>query len=197
MRIPGAMLAPSAPSSSAHSALGHSGLGAASGAGGGALGAAVRAPFSQALRAALARPSGRVLSRGGRSPGAGTEELDAAMRQMAHLAPPGGLEAPAQPRLPTPEPSPQEPTRGPVAPTSLEELLPALVRKIAWSGDARRGAVRIELGAGALAGATLLVAADRGRVHVTLSARAPIELEPWRERIVARLAARGLEVDVE
>jgi len=77
-----------------------------------------------------------------------------------------------------------------------EEILPALVRKIAWSGDARRGAVRIELGAGALTGATLLVAAEGGRVQVTLSARADVELEPWRERIIARLAARGLEADV-
>ncbi len=198
MRIPGAMLAPLALSNSAPSTLGLSTLAAAGTAGRGGSGGAVLAPFSQALRAALLRPSGGALAgHGGRRPGGG-EELDAAMRQVAHLAPPGfGFDGAAQPRLATPAPPPQEPTRGPLAPTSLEELLPALVRKIAWSGDGRRGAVRIELGAGALAGATLLVLANGGRVHVTLSARAPMELEPWRERIVARLAARGLEVDVE
>ncbi|HTB76743.1 MAG TPA: hypothetical protein VK762_26030, partial [Polyangiaceae bacterium] len=87
-------------------------------------------------------------------------------------------------------------TSNPSASASLEDLLPALVRKIAWSGDARRGAVRIELGAGALAGATLLVAADGARVRVTLSGQSGVELEPYRERIVARLAARGLDADV-
>jgi hypothetical protein len=82
---------------------------------------------------------------------------------------------------------------------SLEELLPALVRKIAWSGDERRGAVRIEVGAGPLAGATLLVQARAGRVEVTLSAAAAdaggIDAEAWRDRIARRLEARGLEVD--
>ncbi len=70
-------------------------------------------------------------------------------------------------------------------PASLEEILPALVRRIAWSGDARRGTVRIELGSGALAGATLLVAADDGRVQVTLSGRAG-----HRARVVARTHRR-------
>jgi hypothetical protein len=81
-------------------------------------------------------------------------------------------------------------------PASLEELLPALVRKIAWSSDARRGAVRIELGAGALSGATLLVAAEGGRVRVTLTAPRGVELGAWRERIIARLSSRGLDADV-
>jgi hypothetical protein len=80
--------------------------------------------------------------------------------------------------------------------TSLDEILPALVRRIAWSGDARRGAVRIELGAGALEGATLLVAAHDGRVRVTLSAGEGIELESWRARIARRLEEKGLDVEV-
>jgi hypothetical protein len=70
------------------------------------------------------------------------------------------------------------------------------VRKIAWSGDARRGAVRIELGAGALSGSTLLVATDGARVRIELRAQNGVELEPWRERIIARLAARGIDADV-
>jgi hypothetical protein len=159
--------------------------------------------FSQALHVAVGGAAGRAAGRGGRdrsASGAGAQELDAATRQAAHLSPPAlGLEAPMQPlttTLPTlASPAPSVPSGpGPFSP--LEEILPALVRRIAWSGDARRGAVRIELGAGALAGATLLVASDGGRVQVTLSARSDVELEPWRERIAARLANRGLDADV-
>ena len=164
--------------------------------------------FSQALHAAMGGAAGRAAGRGGRDrsasgAGAGAQELDAATRQLAHLPPPvppaPGLEALMQPlmtTLPTPVPPAPSVPSGPGPSSPLEEILPALVRKIAWSGDARKGAVRIELGAGALAGATLLVASDGGRVQVTLSARSDVELEPWRERIAARLADRGLDADV-
>jgi hypothetical protein len=155
--------------------------------------------FSHALHAVSAAGQGGLAGSKARvrgQEGAG-DELDAAARQAAHLASPGGgFEAAFQPLLPTrPDPASEGPHL-PLASASLEEILPALVRKIAWSGDSQRGAVRIELGAGALAGATVLVASDRGRVRVTLSAQSAVELEPWRERIVARLAARGLDVDV-
>jgi hypothetical protein len=178
--------------------------------------------FAKALRAALAAGPGRgaslgtgVGARAGAGVGAGkgavrsgrqqaateedAHELDAAARQAVHLAPPAVFEGPIQPLVPTLGGATPAAAPGPSAPASLEEILPALVRKIAWSGDARRGAVRIELGAGALAGATLLVAADGGRVQVTLSAQAgqaDVELDAWRERIAARLADRGLDVDV-
>ncbi len=55
--------------------------------------------------------------------------------------------------------------------------------------------MRLELGCGALAGATLLVHADGGRVRVQLSAPRDVDLDGWRERIARRLAARGLDVD--
>jgi len=79
--------------------------------------------------------------------------------------------------------------------SSLEDLLPSLVRRVAWSGDGRRGTVRLELGAGEMAGATLLVHVDDGRVRVHLSGPPGVDLGGWRERIADRLAARGLEVD--
>ena len=77
----------------------------------------------------------------------------------------------------------------------MEELWPLLVRRAAWSGDARRGAVRLELGSGALAGATVLIQSDAGRVRVRLSAPAGSALGDWRARIAARLAARGIAID--
>ena len=79
--------------------------------------------------------------------------------------------------------------------TSLEDLLPALVRKIAWSGDGRRGTMRLELGAGALSGATLVVHAVEGKVRVQLSAPEGADPAAWRARIEGRLAARGLDVE--
>jgi hypothetical protein len=125
-------------------------------------------------------------------------------RQTAQLAPPSSafpLEAQASvqgaPSIAgaAGAPAPEGPS-----PASLEDLLPALVRKIAWSGDARRGSVRLELGAGPLSGGTLLVRADGGQVHVALHAPPGTDVEDWRARIATRLAARGLDVtavDVE
>jgi hypothetical protein len=78
---------------------------------------------------------------------------------------------------------------------SLEELLPQVVKRIAWAGDGRRGSVRMELGAGALAGGTVTVHADDGRVRVEIAAPAGADAGHWRERIEARLAARGIEVE--
>jgi hypothetical protein len=77
----------------------------------------------------------------------------------------------------------------------MEELVPALVKRIAWVGDARRGTVRLEVGAGALAGATLVVHAELGRVRVELAVPPGIDGEAWRAKLAGRLAARGLDLD--
>jgi hypothetical protein len=117
--------------------------------------------------------------------------LDPAARHAAQLAPPlAGSAAPL-------EPSSAEVVASRVH-ASLEDLLPALVRRVGWSGDGRRGTVRLELGAGELAGATVLVHAEEGRVRVHLSAPGATDLARWRQRLADRLVARGLEVeDVE
>jgi hypothetical protein len=80
---------------------------------------------------------------------------------------------------------------------SLEVLLPALVRKIAWSGDGRRGSVRLELGAGPLAGGVLLVHADGANVSVHLDAPAGADKVEWQARIARALEGRGLQATVE
>ena len=79
--------------------------------------------------------------------------------------------------------------------TSLEEILPQLVRRLSMTGDGRRGAIRVEIGSGALAGSTLLVSAEGGRLRVELSAPPSVDADSWRARITTRLAARGLIVD--
>jgi hypothetical protein len=111
-------------------------------------------------------------------------------RRAARLGPPSATALPVQAPIEPAAPRPigvEAPARA-----SFEDLLPALVRKVAWSGDSRRGSIRLELGAGALAGATLLVQAEDGRVCVRLSAPPGVDLDGWRERIACRLAARGL-----
>jgi hypothetical protein len=78
---------------------------------------------------------------------------------------------------------------------SLEDLLPAIVRRIAFSGDGRNGSVRLEFGAGALSGGTLVVHADDGHVRVELDAPAGEDTAAWRERIESRLQGLGIAVD--
>ena len=112
--------------------------------------------------------------------------LDPSARRAAQLAPPQAT-APVAVLASTERSAP--PPRA-----SLEALLPALVKRIAWSGDARRGTVRLELGAGALAGATLLIESNDGRVDVQLAAPAGVDVTAWRERIARRLGDRGLDV---
>jgi hypothetical protein len=82
----------------------------------------------------------------------------------------------------------------PVPTAVLEEIVPRLVRRIAWGGDGRRGTARIELGSGALADATLLVETNGGDVRVELVVPAGVAVEPLRARLKARLEARGLRV---
>ncbi len=80
-------------------------------------------------------------------------------------------------------------------PLSLEALVPKLVRRIAWSGDAESGTLRLEIGSGELEGATLLVHAQDGRVRVRLDLPPGMDPRPWRERVVQRLASRQINTD--
>jgi len=69
-----------------------------------------------------------------------------------------------------------------------------IVRQIAWGGDRRRGAARIELGAGRFAGASVLVEAEGNQVSLELRAPAGVDAALLGERLRERLEARGLVV---
>jgi hypothetical protein len=118
-----------------------------------------------------------------------TDWLDPSARHAAQLAPPGIALAPASPE--SMSASATESVRA----RSLEELLPALVRKIAWAGDRNKGTVRLELGAGAYAGTTVTVHADGGRVRVELGGSEGPDLDRLRTRLDARLRGHGLDVE--
>jgi hypothetical protein len=121
--------------------------------------------------------------------------LDPAYRRRAALMPP--------PALSTPTAFSTAPERfaGPPTPEtahaagSLEDLMRPLVRRLAWSGDGRRATARIEIGAGELAGATLLVDVDEGRVRVHLDLPPGVVAGEWRARICRRLADRRIPTD--
>lgn len=110
------------------------------------------------------------------------DALDPTARNPALVAPPVPV-----------APATVEAAESPRARMSMEELLPALVRRIAWAGDRHKGIVRIELGAGAYAGTTMLVHADGGRVRVELSGAG--DLEPLRMKLDERLRSHGLDVE--
>jgi hypothetical protein len=115
----------------------------------------------------------------------GADPLDPAARLSAQLAPP------CAPRAePSAVPHPVAEARA-----MLEELLPAVVRRIAWVGDARRGSVRMELGAGELAGARIFVHAEDGVVRVEMQVPPGADAAAWRARIEGRLRARGIRAE--
>lgn len=112
-------------------------------------------------------------------------QLDPATRHLATLAPPSSLGF-GPPGAPVDAPATH-------ARLSLEELMPLLVKRIAWTGDKHQGSVRLEIGAGAYAGATLTVHAEGGRVRVEVGGRG--DLDGLRARLDRRLRRHGLDVE--
>jgi hypothetical protein len=55
--------------------------------------------------------------------------------------------------------------------------------------------MRLEIGAGALAGGSLVVHADGGRVRVELTVPESVDREAWKTKLGDRLASRGVDVD--
>lgn len=113
--------------------------------------------------------------------------LDPSARHAALLAPPGLTPG----SIEAVNAHASEPLRA----RSLEELLPALVKRIAWAGDRNKGTVRLELGAGAYAGTTVTVHAEGGRVRVELGGNEGPELDRLRARLDTRLRGHGLDVE--
>ena len=111
--------------------------------------------------------------------------LDPATRQAAMLAPP---------LIQTATPATSS-AASPLRARTMEELLPALVKRIAWAGDKNRGTVHLELGAGAFAGTKITVHADAGKVRVELSGQEGPELDRLRARLDERLRGHGLDVE--
>jgi len=110
------------------------------------------------------------------------DPLDPETRRYAQLAPPSFAHAgPLAPATSVDDVAPR-------ARVSMEELLPQLVKRIAWAGDKRRGSVQMELGSGPHAGTVVTVHADDGKVRVELQGDDSGGLRQ-------RLEARGFTVE--
>lgn len=122
--------------------------------------------------------------------------LDPLHRRRAAFGPPEGcaLFPPALAHLPPASPTNAVGTPSAAALT-LEQLIPALVRRVAWAGDRHRGSVHLELGAGELVGTTLIVHAEAGTVRVNMVTPNGVDTALWQERISRRLALRGIPTE--
>jgi hypothetical protein len=69
------------------------------------------------------------------------------------------------------------------------------VRRLAWGTDGRRGTARLEIGAGGLEGAELVVTTEAG--HVSVDVRLPAAADvALSERLRSRLEARGYSATI-
>jgi hypothetical protein len=106
---------------------------------------------------------------------AAADVLDPATRLAAQLAPPlTSAGAPATEQVTS------------RARVSLEELVPQVLRRIAWGGDRTKGSVHLEL----TSGDEVTVHAEGRRVRVEVSGNSELE-----RRIGSRLRAAGIEVE--
>jgi len=79
----------------------------------------------------------------------------------------------------------------------LQNLLTGLARRVAWGGDRRKGAARIELSEGALAGATLVVHTEQRSVSVEIELPGGTSAgQGLQQRILDRLEGRGFAARV-
>jgi len=126
------------------------------------------------------------------------DPLDPLHRRRATYAPPDMLSGAMLVTSPASALAAQSGVSEPVAraAASLEDLIPALVRRFAWSSEGRRGTARLEIGAGELAGSTLVVHADDGRVRVHLDVPPGVDARAWQVRIHKRLASRNIPTDL-
>jgi hypothetical protein len=107
---------------------------------------------------------------------------------FALINPTGGVEAPPA-AAPTSNPHP--------ALAEVAELVERWVRRVALGGDQRRGAVRLDIGQGQLAGAEVLVVAEAGHVSVELQLPSGMAGGDLSQRLRARLERRGFAADVQ
>jgi hypothetical protein len=93
-------------------------------------------------------------------------------------------------------------TRGAGAPTQalpvpgLDALVDRFLRRVAFSGGAKRGVAHLEIGSGELAGSKLTISSEGDGVELLLDAPPGVDPEPYRALLSKRLAAKGVKATV-
>jgi hypothetical protein len=162
------------------------------------------------LRASWPHGGGAPVEPGRAAPGVGTPLAEGHVARLAEVPEHGsrsarpaceddcvGLHAPldaleialAAPPIGAPRPS-TDVTPG----SDLAAAIFELVRRISWGGDRRSGTARIELGAGVLAGGSILVQALGRQVQVEIELPAGFDGRALQDRLRERLVARGIDV---
>jgi hypothetical protein len=73
-------------------------------------------------------------------------------------------------------------------------MVSEIVQSLAWGGDRRRGAARIELGGKKLGGASVIVHAEDGELTLELTAPTHVNAIELAERLKERLERRGFTI---
>lgn len=76
----------------------------------------------------------------------------------------------------------------------LDPLVSELVRSLAWGGDRRRGAARVELGGKRFGGASVVVVAEGKDISLEVTAATHADAAELGERLRERFERRGLTV---
>jgi hypothetical protein len=89
-----------------------------------------------------------------------------------------------------------EPRSAPITmvPAGLEALLSRMAKRLAWGSDGRRATACLELGAGPLAGATVMLATEGRAVELAVELPPGVSASAWQERIRRRFEERGFEL---
>ena len=105
--------------------------------------------------------------------------MDSMERLLWSLRPPAPPAAPAPPPLPP-----------------VDLLVDRLLRRLSIGGTRERGTARLEIGAGPLQGAAILVHAEGARLRIELDTPEDEASRRWKRRLQERLEAQGWEAEI-
>lgn len=148
------------------------------------------------------RDDGHSSSRASRGARDRDHDRDDAASRGPDEAPPVGLDplsralALGQPTLLATTPPTTAPAAVSVHASSIDQLAERLLRRVALGGTRHRGTALLEVGAGLLQGASIVVTAEGGALSVRVDGPASAEARAWGEGLERRLRERGVEAEV-
>ncbi|MCU0656156.1 MAG: hypothetical protein MUF64_13160 [Polyangiaceae bacterium] len=94
-------------------------------------------------------------------------------------------------------PALQEPPALPViALPPVDQLVDRLLRRLALGGSRHRGTALLEVGAGSLQGATIVIHAEDARLRIEIETPDTEAARRWQQGVQAKLRERGFEAEI-